>query len=88
MPAGGLSNLAFNLAEDVPCLRRALPSGPPPSQTDVRQTKKDDERRRYTCTTSYFDWDRFDAGQAGRQGRGGGAGWRAGAAGGEQGGEE
>ena len=52
MPAGGLSNLAFNLAEDVPLSAEGAAEW---------ATAEPDRRRRVHM--HYFDWDRFDAGQ-------------------------
>ena len=53
MPAGGMSNLAFNLAQMSLCPRRALPSG----WATARRARG---RRAYM---HYFDWDRVDAEQ-------------------------
>ena len=50
MPAGGLSNLAFNLAEDVPLSAEGA------AEWATAEPEEDEYMQ-------YFDWDRFEAEQ-------------------------
>ena len=73
MPARGVSNLAFNLAEDVP-----LSEVEGAAEWATAEPEEDDYMQ-------YFDWDRYELYDA--EGDEAEAAEQGGAAGGEQGGE-
>jgi hypothetical protein len=74
MSAGGVSRSAFNLAEDVPTVRRISNHPFGPRQHTRQYTPEEDKYMQY------FDWDRFEAEQGDEV--------EAAEQGGEQGGEE